>query len=50
MEEAFKAQLDAANTSLGKGHEAMKKLMARATKRYDAGKGILMPDWKILLE
>jgi len=40
--QAFKAQLDASNTSFKKGHEIIKKLMARAPNRHNACRDLFM--------
>ncbi|KAJ8437474.1 hypothetical protein Cgig2_002975 [Carnegiea gigantea] len=49
-ETSYQAQLDAANISYKKGHEAMMDLMTRVTQKYDGRKGELMPNWEIFLQ
>jgi len=40
----YNIQLKTANTLFEKGHEAMMEFMSQAIERYDARKGVFMPN------
>ena len=47
--QAFKAQINTTNVSFEKEPKVMKDLLAKATEKYDANKGIFMEDCNNLL-
>ena len=48
--EACKAQLDTTNISFEKGHEGMSELIGKVVKKHNAGKGIIIPNQKVVFE
>jgi len=48
--DAYNAQLEEGDAAFNRGRVAIMSLVTRAAYEFDGGKGMLIPDWEVLLQ